>query len=938
MAPMSAYQIQCGSVMDVAIANGGTGMVSPVASASGGGGSGLTFGTITPVTGIVGYTVLSGGLYYVNGVPGWPSAPQWRSPTPAAPDRRDAGLCGSRRRAWSVGSSLTAAGANYVSPVVTISQGHDEVLVPTVSGGAITGIAVTYGGTGFASGTFPVIITDSSGTGAWYTATVVNGTITTFNKTSGGSGYSSTPTILVTGGSNGATATATQSGGEVTAVTIVVQQLSTTNTGGHYAAPPTITVSPASDRLHRTDRLSAPAGLDGRLRRRHHATVASYRRPDRLRIGLDDLDPGHDLDRRRGAILVPVLGTGGTAGQIMSVTVVQGAVLDSGAGTYPGSVAINFNDSGGSGSGAAATAVVSNGIVQSVTMTNNGSGYVNPCITIAHAGSSASIKPIFGSYVPYVPVTNGGTGYTSPPTITITDTGGGTGAVLSAIMSGASSGDTFTYSAPAGWLTATIGGLPLGGLQAVSDAAMLNSVGQYEALANMPAFAATPTLIAGASVGEQPSVPWTSNATAQNRMKSAYKWAKSGTGALTLDTYGNPQSWTVPASTVVYTQAYGPETGNAIDYMCSPAHFGQWTLQYDDSAVNTSSATSIRILPGSGSSFAANFTTTPISQSGPNAGTGTVVTIPAANVTVSGGAVTAISLSGISAPSLAGYQGAGITILGTTGTNAGAVATVNGSGTITGITVAAGGAGYTSGSTTAIIYGTAVSGTQVTAVFDIEYITTPTCWNPEINLIGSNVNGTWTVGNLWLVAPDVLAGRTAVALSSINRNNQVATDGNVVAYLTAANGNTAGALRFMDVVNFYGGQSNFVDPFDFAGITPLAQPGPPAVPDRRWPHSPTGGSSTPTRPSGRAGTTPTDGLAPRFTAPRRGSPAGRTRSPSPGPRPAARRSSPASPAPRWRAPPSRAPASRPEPRSRPSTVQPRSPCRPPRPPAAPACP
>ncbi len=828
--PIVGCLLECGSVQGVNIVNGGTGMVTPVASASGGGGSGLTFGTITPVTGIVGYTVVNGG-YYTTGSPAVPGFTG--VPTVAI---TDAGGSGNGATAYAVLSTnytrtssmvgsivLTAEGSSYVSPVVTVAVGYGEILVPTVTGGVIESVAVTYGGAGYPGGTHSIIITDSTGTGAVGTATVSNGAIQSIAITSGGSGYSASPTFVLTG-TGAATATATQSGGAVNRVTVVTNSSNANIAGGIYPAMPPITVSPPPTAY------SGPSGYQPPL-------VASVVQAGAITHvmpaagGLIGCGQGWTPSTPvtislvgAGAILVPVLGTGGNAGKIMSVTVVQGSTYN-GSGTYPGSIAINFTDSGGSGTGATATATVSSGFIASVTMTANGSGYVNPCITIAPSGSAAAIKPMFGTYVSYVPVTDGGSGYTNPPTITITDAGGGTGAVLQPIMSGASSGDTFTYSAPAGWLTATIGGLPLGGLSAVTNAAMVNSTGQYESTTNMNAFAATPTLLAGASVGEQPMAAFVATCTAQNRMRQAYAWSKSGPGTLTKDSSGNPLSWTSPASTVIYTEFYGPLQTNSLDYMGGGCHFGQWTLQYDDSEVNTALATSLRPVPGSGSALVSNFTVSPISLSGPNSGTSTVVTIPSANITLgAGNAVTAISLSGISGSLLEGYEGAGVLILGTSGSNAAAVATVNGSGTITGITVANGGSGYGSANVSAVIYGTQVSGTQVTAVFDIEYVTTPTGWNPNIVLIGAQQAGNWTVSNLWAVTPDVLAGRTAVSPSAINRSNQVATDANVVAYLTAPNGRTPGALRFMDVVNDFGGMSNFTDPFDFAGITPTAQP------------------------------------------------------------------------------------------------------------------
>ena len=63
----------------------------------------------------------------------------------------------------------------------------------TVSGGAVTAVAVTNGGSGYT--TAPAVILTGVGTGATATATIAGGVITGITVTNGGSGYTSPPAI-----------------------------------------------------------------------------------------------------------------------------------------------------------------------------------------------------------------------------------------------------------------------------------------------------------------------------------------------------------------------------------------------------------------------------------------------------------------------------------------------------------------------------------------------------------------------------------------------------------------------------------------------------------------------------------------------------------------------------------------------------------------------
>lgn len=80
--------------------------------------------------------------------------------------------------------------------------GSGATATASVTSGVVTGIAVTAGGTEYA--TAPTVVITGAGTGATATATVVNGIVTAIAVTAGGTGYTSAPTISFTGG--GATA------------------------------------------------------------------------------------------------------------------------------------------------------------------------------------------------------------------------------------------------------------------------------------------------------------------------------------------------------------------------------------------------------------------------------------------------------------------------------------------------------------------------------------------------------------------------------------------------------------------------------------------------------------------------------------------------------------------------------------------------------------
>jgi len=132
-------------------------------------------------------------------------------------------------------------GSGYTSnPTVIISApnvsgGIQATGTATRSGGAVTGVTVASGGTGYTSATILFTApTGAGGTTATGTVTMVAGAVTAIVITSGGSGYTSAPTATITGNGTGASiGTITIAASSITGITI-----NTAGTG--YTAAPTV--------------------------------------------------------------------------------------------------------------------------------------------------------------------------------------------------------------------------------------------------------------------------------------------------------------------------------------------------------------------------------------------------------------------------------------------------------------------------------------------------------------------------------------------------------------------------------------------------------------------------------------------------------------------------------------------------------------------------
>lgn len=215
-------------------------------------------------------------------------------------------------------------------------------------------------------------------------------------------------------------------------------------------------------------------------------------------------------DGDQNAAAVAVLGTGGTATHVVSITVtVPGAnntaataVITSGSGA---TASVTVGGSGGNkvvaftsivgganytsiptvtisgdGTGATAHAVLTSGVVTSLIVDTQGTGYSAATVTIAAVGSGATTGSItFNTgHILSIAVTSGGTGYTNAPTVSIT--GDGTSATAtSTITSGIVTAITITGGG-SGYSSAAATAVPVG--SGATASVTVNAAGRIIAL------------------------------------------------------------------------------------------------------------------------------------------------------------------------------------------------------------------------------------------------------------------------------------------------------------------------------------------------------------------------------------------------------------------------------------------------------------------------
>ena len=390
-APTSALTLAKGasSVGSVEVTAAGTGYTAvPTVSFSGGGGSGVSAvaevsgGVVTAInlTGEgIGYT--SAPTISITGAGGTSAAATAYRGRVSEITVTDAGSGG---KVASV--TITAAGSNYKS---------------------VYDVIVTNGGSGYTSAP-TVTISGGGGTGATATATVSSGVVTAVTITNHGSGYTSNPTVSFSGGGGtGAAASAYRakisftgdgtdavaypvinSSGQITGATVY-------NAGKNYTSDPTVAITgggtgATATAARGTGYSDAPTVTISGVGT--GATAQAFIK-NGLLIAVVLTDPGYGYT---SAPTVSFSGGGGTGGAATAAVVTDRitkiVVTNGGSGYGP---VVTF--SGGGGSGATAEAVVTNGTISSINVTSGGSGYISqPTVTISGGGGSgATAKAYF---------------------------------------------------------------------------------------------------------------------------------------------------------------------------------------------------------------------------------------------------------------------------------------------------------------------------------------------------------------------------------------------------------------------------------------------------------------------------------------------------------------------------------------------------------------
>jgi hypothetical protein len=436
-----------------------------------------------------------------------------------------------------------------------------------------------------------------------------------------------------------------------------------------------------------------------------------------------------------------------------------------------------------------------------------GQGYVPaspPPVSVAvPAGATAPVvAAVVSGYVASLGVAQPGSDHNAMPDVVVA--GGTRPAVLKPIMTGASPSDVFAADVPDGWITGLLGGQTVA-TSAVQSLSVVNSTGRFEPpIGGMPGFLAKPTMRVGGNHGAQPVSRYVNYQTFKNKLHVSYQMrVYFGAGTINYAPDNSPTDWTNPSGAVLGSLFYGPSTGNGVDNMGAASSVGQWTLVYDDAGVGTPNAAVANLISVYNSD---KVTIKPVSLSGPSQ----PIVIPPENVKMSGSSITSISLANITLPK--GWQGAAVYIADEGRLPGYAMCNVTVSGGVpTAIDVVVGGNFlYVP---TVYLYGTRVSGSEVSHRFNVSHVPTtgpgtgPIEWSPTLALIVAQPKGVWTLGNPWVVAPDPRTG-TGTPLP-LDRSNNYAVDDWVLDAIRS-DGRSGAAFRFMDSAGTYGGETGYV--------------------------------------------------------------------------------------------------------------------------------
>lgn len=266
-----------------------------------------------------------------------------------------------------VGLPCILGGANFASaPAVTFpaGTGSGAILTASVSGGAISSVAVTAAGTGYDGAVSWRVSAAAPAGGSGATATASIGvSVASISLTNAGTGYTSAPTVSFSGGGgSGAAAVAALTPTSLASLTL-------TSAGSGYSSAPTLSIA-----------LGAGVGAT--------AATGTATLTARAISSLSLTAGGAGYSSAPTVAFTGGGGTGATATATVANAVASLTLTNPGTG-FTSTPSVSF--SGGGGSGAAASAALTAAVVASLTRTAAGSGYTSaPTLTISGGGGTGA--------------------------------------------------------------------------------------------------------------------------------------------------------------------------------------------------------------------------------------------------------------------------------------------------------------------------------------------------------------------------------------------------------------------------------------------------------------------------------------------------------------------------------------------------------------------
>ena len=295
------------------------------------------------------------------------------------------------------GGGVAASGATATATTKNVQEagGISPTAYATLSGGQITAINLSSGGSGYTSAPTVDIVSASgdTGSGAGAIAILSGAGLTNINVGAGGSGYTS-PTISFTGGSGeGATAEAVMIG-PVSSITLIA-------TGSGYTTEPTVTLVGGGG-----SGATAVATTDGDI-------ITS----------ISIISGGSGYTSEPTVEITGGGGSGAVADSVVDYNIIDSITITNAGSGYTSVPNVVITDS--TGSGAIATAAIGTSSVSAISVTNPGSGYkAYPIITITGGGGSgatSSSSTIGQSSISSIVVADQGSGLSGAPAVVIAD-------------------------------------------------------------------------------------------------------------------------------------------------------------------------------------------------------------------------------------------------------------------------------------------------------------------------------------------------------------------------------------------------------------------------------------------------------------------------------------------------------------------------------------